>query len=54
LAYPPLPVTAELRLVAPPGFASVEAFCAALVERLAAHEKAARVEVAHRAAGSWV
>ena len=43
-----MPATAELRLVASPGFASVEAFRAALMERLAAHEKAARAELASK------
>jgi REP element-mobilizing transposase RayT len=39
-----MPASVELRLVAPAGFSSDEAFREALVARLAAHERAARAE----------
>jgi REP element-mobilizing transposase RayT len=41
-----MPEAAELQLVVPSGFASTEAFRAALVERLAEHENAARKAIA--------
>jgi len=40
-----MPASAELRLVAPSGFESDEVFRRALVERLAEHEKRARVDL---------